>query len=358
MKSITATFFALLLALPVHALSPGDQVTPDAIAKADFIKGEPIKTWEPGKPYIITCWASGSTASVATLPMLQDLQNIYGKRGLRIIAINVGENDREKVVAYMENQGKRITHSVAFVPSGDTFQTEWVDAAQVTKLPFAFVVRDGRYIYGAHPAKLNGELIDAFLAGGQQQQDALDKVEREKVTEGIIGDQLKAYSTAQAAQDADAMERAIASIATTQPDFVHIPRMIVDVALVRKDWSSAIASLKGIDNPQLALMSAALISRRYDTSEEQPAPEVYEAVAEILAANMADDASVKASLARVQWKLGKKEEALATAHLAALKPGDHPKAPFDDFAKSFESDSPQSLEDLITALQEAVKPKP
>ena len=358
MKSITATLFALLLALPAHALSPGDQVTPDAIAKADFIKGQPFKTWEAGKPYIITCWASGSLPSVATLPMLQDLQDIYEKRGVRIIAINVGENDKDKVLNFMANQGKRITHSVAFVPSGDPFQIEWIEAAKVTQLPFAFVIKDGRYIYGGHPAKLNAELIEGFLAGGKQQQEALDKLEREKVTEDIIGQQLKAYSAAQLANDPDAMERAITSIATTQPDFVHLPRMIVDVALVRKDWPAATASLKAIEDPQLALMSAALISRRYDTAAEQPAPEVYEAVAEILAANMAEDASVKASLARVQWKLGKKEEALATARLAALKPGDHAKAPFADFAKSFETDSPQSLDDLIAALNKATKPNP
>lgn len=358
MKSITAPLFAVLLALPAHALSLGDQVTPDAISKAEFIKGEPLKEWEADKPYIITCWASGSVPSVATLPMLQDLQNLYGKRGLRIIAINVGENDKEKVVNFMANQGKRITHSVAFVPSGDTFQTEWVDAAKITQLPFAFVVRDGRYIYGAHPANLTGELIEAFLAGGKRQQEALDKLEREKVTESIIDDHLKAYSTAQKANDADAMEKAIASIATTQPDFIHLPRMIVDVALVRKDWSAAAASLKAIADPQLALMSAALISRRYDTAEEQPEAVVYETVASILTENGSDDASVKASLARVQWKLGKKMEALATARLAALKPGDHAKGPFNDFAKSFETDSPQSLEDLILALNKATKPNP
>jgi len=358
MKSITATLVAFLLALPAHASAPGDEVTPDAIAKADFVRGEPFKTWEAGKPYIIACWASGSVPSVATLPMLQDLQEIYEKRGLRIIAINVGENDKEKLVNFMETQGERITHPVAFVPSGDPFQIEWIDAAKVTQLPFAFVVRYGRYHYGDHPAKLNAELIEAFLAGGKQQQEALDKLEREKVTEIVISDHLKAYSIAQTANDSEAMEVAIAAIASTQPDFVHLPRMLVDAALVRKDWSTAAASLKAIGDPQLALMSAALISRRYDTMEEQPAPEVYEAVAEILAANMADDASIKASLARVQWKLGKKEEALATARLAALKPGDHAKAPFDDFAKSFETDSPQSLDDLIAVLNRAIKPNP
>ncbi|MEP4078550.1 MAG: TlpA disulfide reductase family protein [Haloferula sp.] len=355
MKPIVATF-ALILAIPAAALSPGDKVTPDAIAKADFIKGEPIKKWEPGKPYIISCWATSSSSSVLTLPMLQDIQKIYAEKGLKIVAINVGENDRQNVVSFLDQKGRAITHSVAFVPSGDTFQTEWVEAARVTQLPFSFVVKDGVYLFGGHPAKLTGEMLQAFIDGGDTQQAMLDKLERQEVTEGVITDHLRAYSTAQLAKDPDGMEKAIAAIATTQPDFPHLPRMMVDVALLRKDWPTATASLKAIENPQLALMSAALISRQYDSVEEQPASELFEAVEEILAKNMADDASIKASLARVKWKLGKKEEALSVARLAVLEPGQLAKEPLEAFAKSFETDKPQTLDELISALNLKVKP--
>ena len=43
---------------------------------------------------------------------------------------------------------------------------------------------------------------------------------------------------------------------------------------------------------------------RFDTAEEQPPSELYEVVAEILNSKKADDASIRASLARVQWKPG------------------------------------------------------
>lgn len=355
MKSIVAPFIALLLTHPAVALSPGDQVKPDAIAKADFLKGEPLKTWEAGKSYLIACWATGSNASVLTLPMLQDLHDLYSDKGLRVIAINTGENDKAKVSSFLESQGKRITHSVAFVPSGDTFQTEWVESAKVTKLPYAFLVKDGRYIFGGHPAKLNGEMINAVLAGGEQLEDLLDGIERAKIAENVLNGHLRDYSAAQLANDPDGMEKAMALIADTDPTFIHLSRMKVDVDLIRKDWSAATSNLKAIKNPQASLMAAALISRRYDTLEEQPTNELLEAVAEILAANMAEDPSIKASLARVQWKLGKKDEAITTARLAALKPDPLDKGTLENFAKSFEDGDPQSLDDLIRALNAAGK---
>jgi len=358
MKALAASLITLLLTLPASALSPGDEVKPNAIAKADFLKGEAIEKWEAGKVYIISCWATGSSPSVLTLPMLEGLHNIYGERGLRVIAINVGENDRQKVADLLTKNGKRITHPVAFVPAGDTFQTEWVEASKVTQLPFTFVVKDGRYLIGDHPAKLTGEIIEGLLAGGAKQQEVLDKQDRQKLTDDLIKEQLKAYSTAQQANDADAMEDAIAKLAITHPEFIHLPRMLVDVSLIRKDWRAATAGLKSIDNPQVALMSAAMISRRFDSAEEQPSSELYEAVAEVLDENKGDDASIKASLARVQWKLGRKKEALSSARLAALEPGPLAKAPLEDFAKSFEGDDPQSLDDLIRALNTKMKEQP
>ncbi|MGB6222243.1 MAG: TlpA disulfide reductase family protein [Haloferula sp.] len=350
MKPFLITLATILLSVPALSLTPGNPVTPDALASADFLKGSPPKTWEAGKTYLINCWATGSEPSVMTLPILQDLQKLYGDRNLEIIAVNVGENDRGAVAEFLQKQGKDITHSVAFVPSGDTFQTEWVEAAKVTKLPFTFIVRDGRYLFGGHPAELTGVMIEGFLAGGDQMQAMLDEVERAKIANVVITDQLKTYSAAQRDGDADAMQQAVAAIASNDPDFIHLPRMLVDIELVRKNWSTANASLKAIDDPQMALMCAALISRKYDTADERPPAELYATVAEILAANTADDPSVKASLARVQWILGRNEDALATARLAAAEPGQFAKAPFEAYAKSFESDAPQSLEDLIKAL--------
>lgn len=350
MKALFITLASVLLSIPALGLVPGNPVKPDAIAAADFLKGSPPKTWEAGKTYLVNCWATGSVPSVLTLPMLEDLQKLYGDQGLEIIAVNVGENDRQAVVDFVAKQGEDITHAVAFVPAGDTFQTEWVEAANVTKLPFAFIVRDGRYLFGGHPAELTGEMLEAFLAGGDQLQAMLDDIERGKIAAVVITDQLKAFSAAQRAGDADAMQQAVAAIASNDPEFVHLPRMLVDIELVRKNWSTATASLKALENPEMALMCAALISRNYDTADERPTAELYEAVAEILAANTADDPSVKASLARVQWLLGRKEDALTTARLAAADPGQFAKAPFEAYAKSFETDEPQSLEDLIKAL--------
>ena len=69
MKVLFSILATLLSALPAAALKPGDKVTSDALAKADFIKGETLGKWEQGKPYVIFCWATGSDPSISTLPV-------------------------------------------------------------------------------------------------------------------------------------------------------------------------------------------------------------------------------------------------------------------------------------------------
>ncbi|MEM9237634.1 MAG: TlpA disulfide reductase family protein [Verrucomicrobiota bacterium] len=358
MKTLFTLLALLATLLPATALKPGDPLKPDALAKADFLKGEPFKEWEKDKLYLIVCWATESSPSIATLPLIDDYHREYEKQGLLVIAVNVGENDREKVAKFVASQREALSHPVAFVPSGETFQTEWLEPAGVKSIPHAFVVKNGTLILHDHPAKVGTEAIKALLAGGKQQQDWLDERERKAVSREVITAFLRDYSTAQAAGNADAMEAAIAEIAGAQPDFVHLERMQVEVAMTRKDWKAAKAGLDAISDPHSALTSAAILSRKYDTAEEQPPAELFESVVRIFTEHGQDDPSVKASLARVQWKLGRKEEALAAARLAALNPGTLPKPPLEAFAKSFEEGDPQTLEELIAAVGAASRQAP
>lgn len=54
--------------LATATLKPGYPLTPDVLGKVEIIQGEVPKAWQPGKVYILECWATGSQPSIAVIP--------------------------------------------------------------------------------------------------------------------------------------------------------------------------------------------------------------------------------------------------------------------------------------------------
>jgi len=67
---------------------------------------------------------------------------------------------------------------------------------------------------------------------------------------------------------------------------------------------------------------------------------------------------IQAYLARVQWKLGKKDAAIASAKGMLENLGRFPEGPSKAFAQSFKDGEPQTLKEFMTSLRAASKPVP
>lgn len=357
MKAITAALCALPLVLQSATLKPGDEVTVDSIAKAEFLKGAAPASWEEGDLYILECWATWCGPCIRAIPHVDELFDKYQEKGLHVIGMNVWEDGKDKVAKFVETKGDGMSYPVAYVGKGGDFEETWLKPAGVRGIPHAFLVKNGKLLFTTHPASITEETIEAILAGGDQEKALIEKIQKAEAAQGAIQEQVQKFMAASEAGDAEAMTTAMTEIEKLDPDFAHLGRMKTDVAIARKDWDAVAAALKESKDEQSSLMAAVTIARKTDGAADEPPAALLETVAAAIAASTIPDPSLKAMLARVQWKAGKKEEAVATAKAMAANPGRLPKEPLEAFAASFDTDKPQTIDDLFGALREAMSKK-
>ena len=353
MKLLIPAIAMLALGASAQTLKPGSEVTPEAIAEATFVKGSAPANWEPGKLYILECWATWCGPCLISIPHIDKLHDKFHDKGLRVIGMNVLEDDMEKVAKFVESQGDDMSFPVAFVGKDGAFHTDWLTAAGIRGIPHSFIVRDGKLLLTAHPASLTDEAVTKLLAGGEVSDAEVARIQASQKNSGKLRDLLKAFSAADRNKDGAAMLATIEAIHELDPQFVHLNRMRVDQAMVVRDWDAASKHYDAIGNPKLTLMCASVATQRIEGYDELPPASFMERIAGTLREAPDEDAVASCSLASILWRLGRKEEALEAAQSAIPNRGLIPKDLIEGFARSFADGEPQSVTELMAAVRKA-----
>jgi len=364
MKALAATFAALTLSLhaqvekPIEpTLKPGAEVSIDAILKADLIQGDAPAAWEPGKLYILECWATWCGPCIAVIPHVDSLYDKYHDQGLRVIGMNVWEDGKDKVADFVKGRGEGMSYPVVYVGKGGAFETDWLIAAGIRGIPHAFLVRDGKLLLTTHPAQLREETVLELLAGGERSDAAIKGIRNAQENSGKVREILRAFTTAEKEQDSAGVMTAIKDLEALDPTFAHLPRMKVDHAVMIKDWDQATILLKAIDDRRLSLMCASVVTRRIDEAEETPPAPFLESLLSALDEAPADDLFAMGCEARILWKLDRKDEAIAISKEMVANPGITSPAALKAFADSFAAGTPQTMMELMKAVQAGSQPQ-
>lgn len=115
----------------------------------DWILGEPIRAFEPGKVYLIHLWSIWCDQCTSIMPRLTELQNQYADEGLVIIgATSPGRiNTREAVTQFVFGSKTPVGYSIAWDRTRLTLDS-WLNATGRTSVPCIFIVdRDGRIAF-------------------------------------------------------------------------------------------------------------------------------------------------------------------------------------------------------------------
>jgi thiol-disulfide isomerase/thioredoxin len=152
-------------ATPVLAAgSPAPPLTVDA-----WVKGEPVKAFEPGKVYVVEFWATWCGPCVRNIPNLTALQNFYPE--LTVIGVAASERPKQKpadggaddgrlatVQKFVESRGDGMNYRVAF--DGDaSMGRAWMLAAKQRSIPWACIVDGkGTIAWMGHPELMDREI--------------------------------------------------------------------------------------------------------------------------------------------------------------------------------------------------------
>lgn len=354
-------------------LAVGSAVTTDVFAKLAWIQGSGPATWEPGKVYLLECWAMWCGPCLAAIPHVNALHKKYEEKGLVVIGINVWDDGKDKVTKFVNDKGADMDYSVAYTGKGGAFETEWLKPAGVTGIPHAFVVKDGEILVMIHPMQLTDEVVEALLAGGDAQQAVLGEIAAKQMVRGEISEIMQRYTKARVGKDVEGIAKSIEELKAVDAGSDYLPLMNFELIFAKKDYVAAEQALLGLPEKSSFMALFGVANSLSTTTDDVPISFV-KTVAEKLNAQYKSGgggAMEHQIVASLFWQAGEKEAALKSAKLAAEKATAAPvqqdrpplpSAPFVDYAAAMEKGTPPSAlefsRQLHAELQKAAAEKP
>lgn len=141
--------------------SPAPVFQPDS-----WLQGDPVRTFKKDKTYIVECWATWCGPCVDLIPHMNEMHAKFNGRGLVVIGVNVWDGPRKTVADFVKKKGDKMKYAVAFDgKENGRFAGAWLDAAKVTGIPHAFVVKNGKILWHGHAGDLSEGVVEDMLTG-------------------------------------------------------------------------------------------------------------------------------------------------------------------------------------------------
>lgn len=163
----------ILLQLAVTGLYAQTTKTPDfpdtgedvnTYPAVEWLKGSPIKDFDPNKTYIIELWATWCVPCIAAMPHISEMNAKFKDKGVVFIAQDVMEYDREKVVNFVKAKAELANLNVAFAgPQDNEFEKLWVKGAGVSGIPQTFIIQGNKLMWQTTPYMLNDEVLQLLV---------------------------------------------------------------------------------------------------------------------------------------------------------------------------------------------------
>jgi thiol-disulfide isomerase/thioredoxin len=355
-----------MLAPAALAQKAGDRVTTDALGKAEWITGSAPAAWEIGKIYILECWATWCGPCIAVIPHIDHLYDKFDEKGLRVIGVNVWEDDKDKVVDFVKTQGEGMSYPVVYVGKGGAFETEWLNSAEVKGIPHAFVVKDGKVLMTTHPSQLTEAVIEGLLAGGEAEAEAIVGVKDAQKKQEEVSKLMQAFHQASANKGIAGMRQAITGLRALDAENRHLGAMEFEVLLAEKEWAGVETSLAKMQDEPMFQMLVSNAANALIDDPDSPAglrKSVAAQFATVLQAS--PHPSYLLVLSKLHWSLDEKVEAVAAAIRAAelanspdsLRTG-FPATPYERFAAALKNGEMPLDEEVTGWIREAMPIRP
>lgn len=136
---------------------------------AKWLKGTPVKAFEPGKVYVVEFWATWCPPCIQSIPHLTELQQKFAGKAQ---FIGISDETLDVVEPFVADAGDQMAYTVAIDANAQT-STAYKRAYGVGGIPHAFVVdQKGRMVFHCHPMDPNLEKVLAMTVAGEFTEQA------------------------------------------------------------------------------------------------------------------------------------------------------------------------------------------
>ena len=130
--------------------------TPPALSVDEWLKGEPVTSFETGNAYLVEFWGTWCGPCIENIPHLSELQKKYSSNGLIVIGVATHEIDgRSKLDKFMLEHGEEMTYTVGY-DADLSMQENWDTGEKGTdkfRLPVCFLIdKKGKIVFAGHPS--------------------------------------------------------------------------------------------------------------------------------------------------------------------------------------------------------------
>jgi len=302
-----------------RTLVPGSEVSLSPVIQAEWIKGEAPESFETGKVYIFECWSTKCGPCIGMIPHVNDLHKRYYDKGLRIYGMSVYENDKEECVEFVKEKGDDMAYPVAFTGKGGPFEREWMKPAGAKGIPHAFIVRNGKLLASTLASRLTDELVETMLDGDEGAEKAAAEILAAQIHAAKIANLLQNIRSARKGKDTETMEANIAKLKVIDPENPEILIEELWVLIIKEQWADAVTTLNEMPANWAKDSFVAMNGMRLARGSGRSYAADFEKALVHSYSDYVDGSEYVgpnhfACLSVLQWKIGEKENATATAN--------------------------------------------
>jgi thiol-disulfide isomerase/thioredoxin len=188
-----------------------------ALKASKWLQGDEVKSFEPGKVYVVEFWATWCGPCIVMMPHMGDLQAEYKDKGVTIVGFSSKDqnNDEKKVTDFVKARGKKLGYTFAYEDNRDT-NNAWMTASGQGGIPCSFVVdKTSKIAYIGHPMYLD-VVLPKVVDGTWKGKESLEEMKTvEKDVNGVFG--------ALRGKDTEATLEALKNFEKKHPALSNIP---------------------------------------------------------------------------------------------------------------------------------------